>query len=124
MDHKKSASILRKLFDFYKIFYSCSALFPKKDKYTLGAKCEAQIISVLELFLEASWSSKEEKIILLKKASIKFDMLKVFIRLLKDLNILDNNKYSDLQTRLQEIGKMLGGWQKSLANKNPENGTL
>ena len=121
MDHN---IIIKKLFDAYKTFYAYSALFPKKDKYTLGAKCELQIISVLELLLEASWSSKEEKIVLLKKASIKFDMLKIFIRLLKDLNILDNKKYLDIQTQLQEIGRMLGGWQKSLTNKNPENGTL
>jgi len=124
MNHNNTASIVKKLFDFYKAFYTYSALFPKKDKYTLGAKCETQIIFVLELFLEASWSSKEEKITLLKKASVKFDTLKIFVRLLKDLGILDNKKYTDLQVRLQEIGRMLGGWQKSLANKSPENGTF
>lgn len=124
MDHKNSAPILKKLFDLYKIFYGYSALFPKKDKYTLGAKCETQIISVLELILEATWSRKEEKIVLLKNASLKFDMLKVFIRLLKELDILDNKKYLDLEIQLQEIGKMLGGWIKSLSSKNPENGIL
>lgn len=76
------------------------------------------------MLLEASWSPKEEKIILLKKASVKFDILKIFVRLLKDLNILDSKKYTDLQTRLQEMGRMLGGWQKSLTNKSPENGTF
>lgn len=80
----------------------------------MGAKCEMYIIATLELLLEASCSHKNEKLNLIKKANIKFDALKLFIRLLKDLDIIDSKKYFELQKRIQEIGKMLGGWQRSL----------
>lgn len=89
--------------------------FPKKDKYTLGSKCEYYVIDVLELSLEAgSAINRDEKKILLKQIDVKFDALKFFIRLAKDLNALDNKKYILLQKQIQEIGKMIGGWQKSL----------
>ncbi len=52
---------------------------------------------------------------LLEKASQKLDLLKVLIRLTKDLKILDNKKYLEIQKRIREIGKMLGGWIKSRA---------
>lgn len=102
------------MYELYKTFYGYTVLFPKKDKYTLGAKCEMYIIATLELLLEASCTSRDKKLILIKKANTKFDALKLFIRLLKDLNILDNKKYLELQKQIQEIGRMLGGWQRSL----------
>ena len=116
MDHKNTdITIIKKLYELYKIFYSYSVLLPKKDKYTLGAKCEMYIIATLELLLEASCAYREEKLELIKKANTKFDTLKLFIRLLKDLDIIDDKKYFELQKRIQEIGKMLGGWQRSLS---------
>jgi len=72
------------------------------------------IITTLELLLEASYAYGDEKLVLIKKANAKFDTLKLFIRLLKDLNIIDSKKYLQLQKKIQEIGRMLGGWQRSL----------
>jgi len=115
MNHKNTdIPIIKNLYELYKLFYNYSISFPKKDKYTLGAKCETYIITTIELLLEASNTYKREKLELIKKANSKFDTLKIFIRLLKDLNIIDDKKYIELQKRIQEIGKMLGGWIKSL----------
>lgn len=106
--------IVAKTYELYKTFYQYLLLFPKRDKYTLGSKCENYIISVLELLLAAGSSAKEKKLLLIQQASVKFDALKIFIRLAKDLKCMDNKKYITLESYLQEIGKMLGGWQKSL----------
>ncbi len=72
------------------------------------------VINTLELLLEAGCASKNEKLNLIRKANVKFDTLKLIIRLLKDLDIIDNKKYLELQRQIQEIGKMIGGWQRSL----------
>jgi len=50
----------------------------------------------------------------LQKASLKIDLLKILIRLAKEVKALDNKKYIQLQQELQEIGKMIGGWIRSL----------
>ena len=50
----------------------------------------------------------------MKQASVKLDALKFFLRLARQLDILDQKKYIALQTELQDIGKMLGGWLRSL----------
>jgi len=108
--------ILKKTIDLYKLYYNYTTLFPKKDRYTLGATCEKYIIEILEILLQASYLTKEEKLPLIKKASNKFDILKVFIRLIRELNIIDQKKYLALQTIIQEIGRMFGGWMKSFNN--------
>jgi hypothetical protein len=107
--------LIKNLFDLYKQYYLLSKSFPKKDKYTLGCKCECYVIEVLELSIEASNTmDRNEKKVLLKRINVKFDALKFFIRLAKELNVLDNKKYILLQKQMQDIGKMIGGWQKSL----------
>jgi hypothetical protein len=105
--------VIKKIYELYKNFYSYSKLFPKKDKYTLGNKCETYILSVLELLIATGSAPKLEKIAYIRKANIKFDTLKIFIRLANEINMLDNKKYMIMQKQIQEIGRMIGGWQKS-----------
>lgn len=71
-------------------------------------------MSALELLLQAGYAGKEQKIQLIRNASGKFDCLKYFIRICKDLEILDQKKYLILEIQMQEIGRMLGGWQRFL----------
>lgn len=106
--------IVTKLFELYKLWYGYVNLFPKKDKYTLGAKCEQYLLTTLEHVLAAGSAAPPDKRALVQQASVSFDALKLFIRLAQELKVLDTKKYIQLQTLLQEIGKMLGGWQKSL----------
>lgn len=106
--------VIKKVYDLYKTFYNYAKLFPKKDKYTLGNKCEMYIIDTLELLVAAGSAPKNEKYVFIGKASIKFDTLKIFIRLANDVGLLDYKKYIALQNQLQEIGRMIGGWKKSL----------
>jgi hypothetical protein len=107
-------SVIKKAYEFYKLFYGYSKSFPKKDKYTLGSKCEMYIIETLELLLAAGNSPRMEKMTYIKQANIKFDTLKIFIRLAQDVKMIDEKKYLELQKRIQEIGRMIGGWQKSV----------
>ncbi len=106
--------ILKKTIDLYTAYYRYLEVFPKKDKYALGARCERLMIEVIELLLETSYLPKEAKRATLLKANTKFETLKVLIRLLNNLKILEQKKYIVLQGSLQEIGRMLGGWIKSV----------
>ena len=59
-------------------------------------------------------SQREKKLPLLEKAIVSLDLLKILIRLAKDIQALDNKKYIQLEQSLLEIGRMLGGWKRSL----------
>lgn len=106
--------IILRTYELYKTFYGYLELFPKKDKYILGAKIETHLLDILELLILASSCIKDKKLPCIQQASVKFDTLKILIRLAKDIKALDDKKYIELQKYLQEIGKMLGGWQRSL----------
>jgi len=105
--------IFKKAYSLIKEFYIFELDFPKKDRYTLGQRCESVMLEILEGIMLAAQSSKEVKVVILQKVSNKLDILKVLIRLATELNILSEKRYIVCQNHIQEIGKMLGGWLKS-----------
>ena len=81
---------------------------PKISKYTLGENIDKVFIAFLELLFQAS--SAKGKLDILQKASDKLNLLKFLLRIAWESKTLDNKKYIKLSEKLNEIGKMLGGW--------------
>lgn len=69
---------------------------------------------MIEGIIKASISDRLEKLISLKNASVKLDLLKFFLQISWEIKSLNNKKYIKLSEKLDEIGRMLGGWIKSL----------
>ena len=109
-----SLSLIQKLVQAYKLWHSFLAVFPKSSRYTLGIKIDSLFLEVIELIIKASYSNKLEKFISLKNASVKLDLLKFFLQITWEIKSLDNKKYILISEKLNEIGKMLGGWIKAL----------
>jgi four helix bundle protein len=110
MKNFHDAPIIQKISDFYQDLYLVVEKMPKKDKYALGLRIQNLTLDLLELTIEAENISKKEKILPLNKANIKIDLLKILIRLTYEIRAIDQKKYLRLEEKLQEIGKMLGGW--------------
>lgn len=102
--------LVHKIYDFYKLFHEFIKLFPKIEKYSLGQKIENLTLDILEISLKTVYSPKQEKLSLLKEVDTKINLLKMLIRLANEIKVLDNKKYLISQEKLQEIGKMIGGW--------------
>lgn len=105
--------IFKKTYDLYKTFYGYRETVSKQDRYTLWQRCENLILDILKNILEASHLLKTEKLPVLRQTSLKLNLLRVFLRLCKEVKAIDNKKYVLLQEKIDEIGRMLGGWIKS-----------
>lgn len=108
------APIVHAVSDLYREFYAYAKLFPKKDQYLLGRRCEDALLSFIGNILRATGTARGEKLHILQTASADFEVLKLLLRLARELKLLDSRKYLSLETRIREIGRMLGGWMKSL----------
>lgn len=100
--------IFTKTYEFYKLLSDKLISFPKTKRYTLGQKLDNTTLEIFEIIFSLVYS--KDKNLTLQKMSVKLDLLKILLRLAKDSNCLKNNDYLNLQTLLQEIGRMLGGW--------------
>jgi len=107
-DGGQDIPIFTKLYEFYKTLSSIIPSFPKTKRYTLGQKLDNTTLDILEFLFAIPLSSN--KLIILQKISVKVDLLKILIRLSKDTQIINNKDCLELETKLSEIGKMLGGW--------------
>lgn len=109
--------IFKETYGLYRTFYGLRLGVPKQDRYTLWQKCDNLLLDVLEGIMVAGQTSKLVKLPVLETASTRLNLLRVFIRLLNDVKAIDNKQYIALQTKVDEIGRMLGGWIKSMKER-------
>ncbi len=92
---------------------------PKNLRYTLGGKIENTFISILESLFIATYQKKEEKLPTIVYTMKKTDLLKFFLRITWELHGIDNKKYLVISEKVNELGRMIGGWKKGLETKTP-----
>ena len=105
--------IFHKIYDLNKLLHSYHNRIPKSERYTLWQKCENTALALLEALIETGHRRGDDRIQSLYLISNKLDLLKVLIRLAKETRTIDNQQYLEIQTIIQEIGKMVGGWIKA-----------
>ena len=66
----------------------------------------------------ATFSNREDQLPYLKVANRKLDTIKIFLLILWETDSLDNKKYINLSEKLDEIGKVLGGWLGKIEKEN------
>jgi len=91
-----------------------STIIPKHARHTLWQRCENSCLDALQGLIAIPYVplfQRREKILLVSSA---VDMLRIFIRLASDTKIIDKNIYVSIQEEIDEIGRMLGGWLKTL----------
>lgn len=66
----------------------------------------------------ASFLNKTEKLPWITFAIRKLDTLKIMLMVLWETKSLDDKKYIYLSTKLEDIGKMLGGWSGQIQKQN------
>ena len=87
------------------------------DRYTVWQKSENTTLNILEGLLKVGYLQQERRSEQLIQVSAQVDLLRVFLRLTLDVKAINQKKYIGLQQALDEIGRMLGGWMKSLKQK-------
>jgi len=91
-----------------------SPKIPKKDRFGIYLKIENVCLEIVSLTISAAFESKNNKLPILNSTRIRIELLKRLIRIIRELNIIENKKYIDLELDLQEISKMTAGWIKYL----------
>lgn len=102
--------IFQKSYDFLIYFYPFINRIPKSHRQVLGKVLEQISIEILILIIEANKERDFERRKIQKQLSNKLDYLRILIRLTKDLRFISIKQYTLTTEKLNEIGKMLGGW--------------
>jgi hypothetical protein len=110
--------LLQKIKDLYLLWYEYYRSLPKEHRYTLGAKVDILITEIIEAITSASFLIRAEKQPYIRMAIRKIDAVKIFLLILWETKSLDNKKYLIISEKINEIGRMLGGWNGQLTKQN------
>lgn len=112
---RETAIVVEKTYDFLLWLLPKVEKFQRSFRFSVGDRMVAAGLDLLLALVEASFSV--EKGALLETANRKANGLRYLLRLSKDLKLLTLDSYGFAAVRLEEIGRMIGGWQKSQRRK-------
>ncbi len=108
----------------YVLWHEYHSTLPKIHRYSLGRKIDDLYIEAIEAISAAAFLVREEKMPYVRLATRKIDTLKLLLMVLWETKSLNTKKYAALSEKMDEIGRMLGGWLGQLAKNStpPERG--
>lgn len=108
-------AIFLKTYQFLLYLLPLLAKLPRDQKFLLADRYETNVLDLLDLYLRAYYSSKDKKKAMLFDANIRLEQLRYLTRLLHDMQFINHDKYGVVSGQIDELGKMTGGWLKSIA---------
>lgn len=91
------------------------AKFPRDQRFLLGDRIENTLLDCLELLIEATYS--REKAGILKNVNLKLEKLRFLVRISRDMHYVNIESYEFTARKIDEIGRMVGGWIKMAYGK-------
>lgn len=107
----KQSPIFSKTYDFVAWLIPLTVKFPRRQRFVMAAALQREALRFQELLIEAAHQRSPAAQLL--AADSELDKLRTHLRLSLDLQLIEPGQYQHAARRLVEIGKLLGGWQKS-----------
>lgn len=104
--------IQQRVFEMMEYGYICLQQYPKSEKFALVVDIKRCMDRILGGVVEGS--KKYYKKTTLQELDVEVAKLKVYIRLSYKLGFLPVKKYEIWSEKVAEVGKMVGGWIKSV----------
>ncbi|MCU0287972.1 MAG: diversity-generating retroelement protein Avd [Acidobacteria bacterium] len=108
--------ILKKGYDFSKWLLNHTGKFPKSYRFSIAVKLENGILNFIELTAVANM--RREKLPLLMRADETLARMRLLFRLSFEMRFINITSYEFGSRRLDELGKLLGGWIKIYTKKD------
>jgi len=109
--------ILQKIYDMMEYGYQALVQYPKAEKFALATDIKRCMDTMLERAIEAH--KRYFKKNTLQELDVEIMKLKAYLRLSMNLGFLPFKKYEIWSAKIVEIGKMLGGWLKTVNGPKP-----
>ena len=119
-----TTSVVHHLKEAYLIWINIVPHIPKSAHYTISAGIENKFLELLELSYTTYFSKKEDKKEKITECILILDTLKFIISIAWEAKLISHKQYEEIALKLNEIGKMFGGWRNSLNNPQKKNRRL
>lgn len=91
---------------------------------TIGLRIENKLLDLLEFSYVAYFTEREKKVEKILECILVLDTTKFLISVAWEGKLVSNKQFEDVSQKLNEVGKMFGGWKKNLNNPEKKNHQL
>ncbi len=112
----KQSPIFTRTYDLLRWLIPLTVKFPRQQRFVMAVKLQRVAFKFHDQIIKAAYSP--EPLPRLKKADIMLVKLRHYLRLSRDLELISLGQYAHGIRMVSEVGRLLGGWQKSLG-ENP-----
>ncbi|HSW37021.1 MAG TPA: four helix bundle protein [Candidatus Saccharimonadales bacterium] len=106
--------VITQVYKLYKHIVDLNSKLPKAQRYSLGQSLEQSTLELMEQLIMAKNAPKPHKPGFLIKALAQQEIATLKLRLYLELKLANETKVFQAQAILKDIGRMAGGWLKSL----------
>lgn len=104
----------------YQLWHGHLVHVKRMDRFTIGERIDGAFLEFLELVFRASFAAdKFEKLSHISAAIAKCDIVKFLLQIAWEGKVINSKIYGALILNLDEVGRMLGGWKRTVKNKTP-----
>jgi hypothetical protein len=94
-----------------------TAGLPRSHRFTFGERVDRLTLDCLEDAIEAIYAPPPAKVAPLRRLNLTLEKLRVFWRLIAERGWISQQQLRFVTGQLDEIGRMIGGWLKSLETR-------
>jgi len=106
--------VINRTQELYEAVSKITCKLPALQQRTIGKRLENSILLLLELLIMAKHAPSAHKGAYLVKASAQAEIVQFQLRILMNQKLANETTLHQLQAKVAEIGRMLGGWRKSV----------
>ncbi len=108
----KQSPIFSKTYDMIRWLIPRTVKFPRQQRFVLAGNVQQTALRFQEQLVAAAYA--DEPLPDLRQADVALATLRIYLRLCRDLELLQFNQYEHVTRMVNEIGRLLGGWIKSV----------
>jgi len=111
-DLVKESPIFTRTYDLLRWLIPMTVKFPRTQRFVLAEAIQRTALRFQERLIEAARAP--DPMPLLRHADTDLTKLRFYLRLCHDLELMNSGQYQHAARMVNEVGRLLGGWLKSV----------
>ena len=111
----KSSPIFTRTYDLLRWLIPQTVKFPRQQRFVLAEAVQRTVMQFQEDLIEAAYA--DQPLPALQRADVTLAKLRTYLQLCRDLELLAFNQYEHVARMVDEVGRLLGGWMRSVADR-------
>ena len=110
----QESPIFSKTYDLLLWLMPATTKFPREQRFVMAKNVQETALRFQEALIEAGVGHGRSRNRALVQADVELTKLRFYLRLCKDMKLLKLNQYKHVASMVAEVGRLLGGWRKSI----------